>query len=119
MGSIYEHPSEVNREHEKSMMWKLGQHILAQGDAMDQELVNKVVGDQKIRCVLTDPPYGISYVENKDWLGLRGQESEHFKKHKKIENDSLQACDILSETACKQTASDHETSRTAPQVIIK
>ena len=45
----------------------LGEHRLACGDAMD---VPEKLFDQEIKMILTDPPYGVAYVENK----------EHFKK---------------------------------------
>jgi site-specific DNA-methyltransferase (adenine-specific) len=73
------------------MIYKLGEHILAQGDATDAEAVKKIVGDRKIRAVVTDPPYGVAYVENKDWMGLRGAESSHFTTHKKIKGDQMQS----------------------------
>lgn len=75
---------------------KLGVHILMCGDATKSEDVANLImhatfpceTPNKIRMILTDPPYGVSYVENKDWLGLRGgKESKH--RWKKIENDNL------------------------------
>lgn len=70
--------------------FKLGEHLLVCGDACDELSVKKVVSENKVRLVLTDPPYGVAYVENKDWLGLRGSQAEHSVKFKKIENDHLQ-----------------------------
>ncbi len=66
----------------------LGNHRLGCGDSSDPEFVKKVLGDQKVRSILTDPPYGVAYVENK----------AHFKKEaapgaamdKPIANDQLQ-----------------------------
>lgn len=69
---------------------ELGQHRLVCGDATDNDLIKKLIGNDKIRLVLTDPPYGVGYVENKDWLTLRGVESKHFKNHKVMKNDELQ-----------------------------
>ena len=68
---------------------KLGEHRVVCGDSKDPAIVKKLMDQDEIRVVLTDPPYGISYVQGKDWLGLRGTESKHFKKHKKIESDDL------------------------------
>lgn len=73
---------------------KLGVHILMCGDATKSEDVANLImhatypceTPNKIRLILTDPPYGVSYVENKDWVGLR---SGKGMKHKKIENDNL------------------------------
>lgn len=46
-------------------IWQLGNHRIACGDAMDPEIVKKVIGENPIREILTDPPYGVAYVENK------------------------------------------------------
>ena len=54
------------------MIYKLGNHILAQGDATDAEFVSRVAKGISVRSVVVDPPYGVAYVENKDWMGMRG-----------------------------------------------
>jgi site-specific DNA-methyltransferase (adenine-specific) len=72
------------------MIYKLGDHIVAQGDATDAEFVSRVTKGISVRSVVCDPPYGVAYVENKDWMGMRGEESAHFKAHKKIAGDELQ-----------------------------
>jgi DNA modification methylase len=46
-------------------IYQLGQHCLACGSSSDTELIAKLVGEAKIALILTDPPYGVSYVENK------------------------------------------------------
>ncbi len=46
-------------------IYQLGRHRLACGSSSDQELVKRLVGDDKIAVILCDPPYGISYVESK------------------------------------------------------
>ena len=63
---------------------KLGQHRLICGDCKDLDIIKKLVGQDKIRIVLTDPPYGVAYVESKEWI------VENESKHKKIKNDQLQ-----------------------------
>jgi DNA modification methylase len=72
------------------MIYKLGEHILAQGDSTDPEFVSRVMKGVTVRAVVCDPPYGVAYVENKDWMGMRGEESAHFTAHKKIAGDQLQ-----------------------------
>jgi len=69
---------------------ELGDHRLACGNAKDPEILKKIMREDKARIVLTDPPYGVAYVENKDWMGMRGTESNHFKEHDKIKGDQLQ-----------------------------
>ena len=47
------------------MIYQLGLHRLACGSSSDPELVKKLMADNMITLILTDPPYGVSYVENK------------------------------------------------------
>ena len=73
------------------MIYKLGEHILAHGDSTDPEFVSRVMKGVTVRSVVCDPPYGVAYVENKDWMGMRGEESAHFTAHKKIQGDEMQS----------------------------
>lgn len=43
----------------------LGNHRLICGDSTDKDIVNKLFGNEKARAIVTDPPYGVSYVESK------------------------------------------------------
>ena len=69
-------------------IYKLGEHIVACGNSLDQVFVNKVIGDRKIRCVLVDPPYGVAYVEGKRDLSKLGVDTD-----KAIIGDQLQSDD--------------------------
>ena len=65
--------------------------MIAQGDSTDPEFVSRVTKDISIRSVVCDPPYGVAYVENKDWVGLRGPSmADAVKGRKKIAGDQLQ-----------------------------
>mgnify|MGYP007083422791 CR=1 FL=1 len=68
-------------------IWKLGDHILGCGSSTDESFVKKVLEGRgiKIRCVLTDPPYGVAYVEGKKDFSKLGKENV-----KVIMNDHLQ-----------------------------
>lgn len=46
-------------------MFRLGEHLLACGDAKNKDLVARVIEDAKIDLILTDPPYAVAYVEGK------------------------------------------------------
>ncbi len=46
-------------------IWKLGEHRLLLGDATKKEDVDLLIGNDEIDLVLTDPPYGVGYVEGK------------------------------------------------------
>lgn len=46
-------------------IYRVGEHVIGCGDCTDQAFVSKVVGEHKINAIVTDPPYGVAYVENK------------------------------------------------------
>ena len=46
-------------------IYKIGRHLIACGDARDTELVDRLVGKNKIRAAIVDAPYGIKMVESK------------------------------------------------------
>ena len=81
------------------MIYKLGEHIIAQGDATNSKLVESVAKSISIRAVIADPPYGGSYVENKDWVGLRGSsmEDKGSTRHKEIKGDQKQTDEEYAE----------------------
>lgn len=74
----------------------MGDHKITCGDCKDKELVKRLMCHEKVRLILTDPPYGVAYVENKDWLGMRGVQSEHFVKFNKIKGDQKQTAEQYS-----------------------
>lgn len=65
-------------------IFKLGNHILGCGSSTNAEFVAEAAAHAgKISMVLTDPPYGVAYVEGKAAFNKLG-------KGKVIENDHLQ-----------------------------
>jgi len=42
-------------------VWQLGTHWVTCGDSTDPEVLRRVLGDDKIDLVVTDPPYGVEY----------------------------------------------------------
>lgn len=40
-------------------MWIIGRHRLLCGDSTDRATVEKLIGDELVDCVFTDPPYGM------------------------------------------------------------
>lgn len=63
-------------------IYKLGEHKIACGDCRDIQLVNELIGDEKVSLVIADPPYGVGYIENK-------ADFAKVKVSKVIENDSF------------------------------
>lgn len=66
------------------IIWQLGDHRLAQGDCRDTKLIKALLGDERIKLICTDPPYGVAAVEAK--RGFRT-----LFKDKEIANDHLQS----------------------------
>lgn len=52
----------------KGDIFKVADHIIACGDSLDRAFVGKVIGSHKVRAIVSDPPYGVAYVENKQEL---------------------------------------------------
>lgn len=66
-------------------LFQLGNHRLICGDARDPELIRKLVKKDQIKAVLTDPPYGVAYVESKEGF------SKKKTSHAAIANDHSQS----------------------------
>lgn len=65
----------------------LGEHRLMCGDARDSDAVVKFVGKERIAAIVSDPPYGVAYVESK--AGFK----QKLGKEKIIANDHEQSED--------------------------
>ena len=62
---------------------QLGDHLLTCGDSTKEEVVGRLLAGREIHLILTDPPYGVSYVESKQGF------SQSLAKPKVIENDQI------------------------------
>jgi DNA modification methylase len=76
------HIAKSKRSTRREQIWKLGDHYLACGDARNSELVKRFIGDAKINAIISDPPFGVSVVENK--MGI-----SPLKGHRAILNDDI------------------------------
>ena len=68
-------------------IFQLGDHRLACGNINDKNLLKRLIGENRIDCVLVDPPYAISIVESKNNFGHK------LSCNKEIINDQLQTED--------------------------
>lgn len=67
-------------------IYKLGDHILMCGSSTNEDNVKDLLSKaDKIRMILTDPPYGVAYVEGKKDFSKLGKENVKI-----IMNDHLQ-----------------------------
>ena len=46
-------------------IYKIGEHVLAVGDAQDTELVSRAIGDRKVNAVISDIPFGVDFAASK------------------------------------------------------
>ena len=59
-------------------VWQLGKHRLVCGDSTDVTVLDKLLGDEKVDLVWTDPPYGVAYVgKTKDALTIENDRLDH------------------------------------------
>lgn len=80
----------------KGDIYQLGDHFLGCGSSTDSTFVAKLIdaagASKKVSTILTDPPYGVAYVEGKKFL-----HSTPKKDHKVINNDHIQTEDQYME----------------------
>jgi DNA modification methylase len=64
--------------------YRLGPHLLLCADSRNKDMVVRLVGDLKIKAVISDPPYGVAVTESKEGF-------QTLAKNKPILNDHLQS----------------------------
>ena len=75
-------------------VWELGEHRVACGSSTDVDAVAALFGGRPADLVITDPPYGVDYVANKEkTAAIRGQTAG---KHRGIANDALSSDALLA-----------------------
>src|SRR5699024_6020367 len=76
-------------------VYKLGNHVLMCGDSTDIKDVKKLVGNNKMDLLITDPPYNVNYSgKTKDKLTIQNDnlENNDFKNFLK---KSFKAADLV------------------------
>lgn len=63
-------------------IYRLGEHRLACGSSSDSDLLRRLAETDKINIVVTDPPYGVSYVASKQGIA-------NISAKKDIKNDDI------------------------------
>jgi len=102
-------PPEIDRAEElrkkwgvaPGQLWRLGDHRLICGDCTDAGVVGRVMADDQLRCVWTDPPYGVSYADKNEFLNAldRGNSNQT-----PIEHDHMSEADtekLVADALCR------------------
>jgi DNA modification methylase len=71
-------------------MWRLGEHRLLLGDATDKDNIEELISGDKVTLLLTDPPYGVGYVEGKQEFIQTIQKRDTSKEFLPIKGDSIE-----------------------------
>ena len=79
-------PAEPDTVSKLGDVWQLGDHRLVVGDAQDAAVFEKLLGDERVVCVWTDPPYGVAIVGGNHSLS---PEERARRGGKTIQNDDL------------------------------
>lgn len=95
-------------------IFQLGKHRIACGDCRDQVLVARLIGKDRTALILTDPPYGVSYVEGKEEF------TKTKRVHAAIENDHHQTDDEFRSftRAWLEAMRPHLTPKNAAYIFI-
>ena len=82
-----EAPEEVETRCKLGDVWRLGNHRLICGDSTDPAVIDRLMDGVKAKLLLTDPPYGIDVVQNKQ---VGGGGALHFggKVGKRVESST-------------------------------
>ena len=54
-------------------LWQIGPHRLLVGDCTDPANVARLMGGERLRLIVTDPPYGVSYADKNRYLNAVGR----------------------------------------------
>lgn len=53
-------------------IWRMGEHRLAIGDCRDPQLVARLFGEDQGASIITDPPYGVAYLDKAQAMNAQG-----------------------------------------------
>lgn len=73
--------------------FQIGRHRIICGDSTKPETYKKLIGENKIHLVFTDPPYGVSYKGMAN-QGRRNMDRGNNRVWEEIENDDLRGEDL-------------------------
>jgi DNA modification methylase len=80
-------PEVVESICKKGDLWRLGDHLLLCGDCRDVNDYKKLMKNDLVDMLLTDPPYGVDYVGKSN--SLKKYRYSGNNNHKDIKNDAI------------------------------
>ena len=81
-------------------IYQLGNHRLMCGDSTKEEDVNKLVGEQKIDLLITDPPYNVDYTgKTKEAMKIQNDKMENNVFHDFLVKVFTNAYNVLKDGA--------------------
>ena len=81
-------------------IYQLGNHRLMCGDSTSEEDVNKLVGEQKIDLLITDPPYNVDYTgKTKEAMKIQNDKMENNVFHEFLVKVFTNAYNVLKDGA--------------------
>jgi DNA modification methylase len=72
-------------------LWELGPHRLIVADCTEPTAVERLMGDERAKLLLTDPPYAVDYVEKARDMNRRGYVHSRGTLAAAIEGDGIEA----------------------------
>ena len=82
-----EDPNNVQTVIKEGDLYQIGDLMITCGSATDKNIVTAMTGGEKIACVFTDPPYGVSY---------KGTNNPNGREWDIIINDELRGDDLFN-----------------------
>ncbi|RKQ68957.1 DNA modification methylase [Litorimonas taeanensis] len=76
-------------------IWHLGQHKLLCGSSIDPKNWTRLMAGAQAHLLFTDPPYGVSYSAKTADMNRRGVGGTQSQNEEIIENDALNAADLI------------------------
>lgn len=74
-------------------LWRIGEHRLLCGDSTKQDDVKRIMGEDKIEMVWTDPPYGVAVGDKNKFLNSIAPSN---RIEENLENDTLDESGLIA-----------------------
>lgn len=89
---------EIESKVNNNDLWKLGNHYLLCDDSTKKENIQKLISDNNIDMILTDPPYGMNLNTDYTHMGNSINHNASCKNHRKVLGDNDDFSDELIKT---------------------